>query len=85
MVSCILISCNSGIRVSVVFQQVILELKVDERRYIEDRKFYDKVRGQEIYWQRKIQFITKEGEGVTGATGPSQDLTGKVSKTFRYV
>jgi len=29
--------------------------------------------------------MIKEGEGVAGATGSSQDLTGKVSKTCRYV
>ena len=29
--------------------------------------------------------MTKEGEDVTGEIGSSQDLTGKVSKTYKYV
>ena len=29
--------------------------------------------------------MTKEGKGVADATWSSQDLTGKVSKTYRYV
>ena len=29
--------------------------------------------------------MVKEGEGVASATGSSQDLTGKVSKTCRYI
>jgi len=38
--------------------------------------FYDKVRGREVQWQRKIWFMAKESEGVAGATGFSQDLAG---------
>jgi len=34
---------------------------------------------------RKLQLITKEGEGVAGATWSSQDLAEYVSKTYRYV
>jgi len=34
------------------FATVVSELKVDERRYVEDRKLYNKVRGREIQWQR---------------------------------
>ena len=29
--------------------------------------------------------MAKEGEGIVGAIGSSQDLTGKVSKTCKYV
>jgi len=29
--------------------------------------------------------MTKKGEGVVGAIRSSQDLAGKVSKTYRYV
>jgi len=29
-------------------QQLVSEQKVDERRCVEDRKFYDKVRGREV-------------------------------------
>jgi len=49
-------------------QQLISELKVDKGRYVKDRKFYEKVRGQKVQWQRKFQFIAKEDEGVAGAT-----------------
>jgi len=34
---------------------------------------------------KKISTYVKEGEGVAGAIGSSQDLTGKVCKTYRYV
>jgi len=50
-------------------QQLVSELKIDKGRYVEDRKFYDKVRGREVQCQRKIQLMTKEDEGVAGATG----------------
>ena len=33
----------------------------------------------------KLQFKVKEGEGVAGATGSSQDLIKKVNKTCMYV
>ena len=66
-------------------QQLISELKVDKGRYVKDRKFYEKVRGQKVQWQRKLQFIVKEGEDVAGATESSQDLTREVIKTCKYV
>jgi len=43
---------------------------------IEDRKFYDKVRGREVQWQKKFRLMAKEGEGVAGAIRYSQDLIG---------
>ena len=57
-----------------MLHQLVSELKDDEGRYAEDRKFYDKVR--EVQWQRKLQLMVKEGERVAGATGSSQDLAG---------
>jgi len=60
-----------------LFQQLVSELKVVEGRCVKDRKFYDKVKGREVQWQRKLQFMIKEGEGVASATGSSQDLGGK--------
>jgi len=29
--------------------------------------------------------MAKEGEGIAGATRSSQDIAGKVSKTYKYV
>jgi len=55
---------------------LVSKLKVDEGRYVEDRKFYDKVQGREVQWQRKLQVMAKEGEGIVGATRSSQDLVG---------
>ena len=66
-------------------QQLASELKIGDRQNVEDKKFYNKVRGREVQWQRKLQLMAKEGEGVVGAIESSQDLTGKVSKTCRYV
>jgi len=57
-----------------ISQQLVSELKVDEGQYVEDRKFYDKVKGREVQWQRKLQLMIKEGEGVVGAIRFSQDL-----------
>jgi len=59
---------------------LVSELKVDARRYVEDRKFYDKVRGREVLRQRKLQLIAKEGEGVAGAQGLHKTLQGKSAK-----
>ena len=53
---------------------MVSELKVDEMWYFEDKKFYDKVRGQEVQWQRKLWFMIKEGESVASAIRTSQDL-----------
>ena len=58
---------------------------LSKRQYIEDMKLYNKVRDQKVQWQMKLWFMAKVGEGVTGATWSSQDLTGKVSKICRYV
>ena len=58
------------------FTTVVSKLKVDKRQYVEDRKFYDKVQGREVQWQRKLWLIAKEGEGIARVTRSSQDLTG---------
>jgi len=68
-----------------LLQQLVSEVNVDERRYVEDRKLYVKVQDREIQWQRKLWFMTKEGKGVAHAIGSSQDLAGKVSKTCKYI
>jgi len=49
----------------------VSELNVDEGRYVEDRKFYDKIRALEVQWQRKLRLMAKEGKGIVGATGSS--------------
>jgi len=56
-------------------QQLVSELKIDEGRYVEYRKFYDKVRDRKVQWQRKLRLMTKEGECVAGAIGSTQGLT----------
>jgi len=68
-----------------LLQQLVSELKVNEGRHVEYQKFYVKVQGREVQWQRKLQFIAKEGEGIAGVTESSQDLAGKVNKTCKYV
>jgi len=55
---------------------LVSELKVDEGQYVKNKKFYDKVRGLEVQWQRKLWLMVKVGEGVAGAIRSSQDLIG---------
>ena len=61
-------------------QQLVSEIKVDEGQYVEDRKFYDKVRGREVQWQRKLQLMAKEGKGVLMQKGLHKTLQGKSAK-----
>ena len=58
-------------RILILLQQLVSELKVDEGRYVKNRKFYDKVRGLEVQWQRKFQLMAKEGEDIASAIGSS--------------
>ena len=52
------------------------ELKVDEGQDVKNKKFYDKVRGREVQWKRKLRLMVKVVQGVAGAIRSSQDLAG---------
>jgi len=49
-------------------------LKVNEGRYVKDRKFYDKAPSRKVQWQRKLQFLAKEGEDILVQQGPHKTL-----------
>ena len=66
--------------IALICYNSISELKVDERQYVEDRKFYDKFRRREVQWQRKLQFMTKEGENVADQHDFYNTMQGKSGK-----
>ena len=59
---------------------MVSELKINRGRYVKDRKFYDKVQGREVQWQRKVWFMTKRVKALLMQQSLHKTLQGKSVK-----
>ena len=61
-------------------QQLASELRIDEGRYVEDRKFYDKVRGREFNGKGNFGLWQKRVKALLVQQGLPKTLQGKSAK-----